>query len=80
MGTAPRPKQHPAGGGYGQGNTEGNSDRHERQDEKAVTRRGSTLEDKVSAEDHRRPYAGREEESAQDHTYCSRVTRIHSSI
>jgi hypothetical protein len=57
---------------------------------KAVTRRGSTLEDQVPAEDHRRPYAGREhrqtrcgreEESVQDsHAYCSRVTRIHSSI
>ena len=89
MGMAP-PKRHPAGAGYGQGNREENSDRAQRQDEKPVTRRGVTLPDTETAADHRRQYSGHEhhhtrrhceEESAQDsHTYCSRVTRIHSSI
>lgn len=83
-------KQHPTRGGYGQGNTNKNPNRDELQDKEAVARRSTTLQDSEPAEDHRREYSGHEhyktrcsceETSAQDpHAYCSRVTRIHSSI
>jgi hypothetical protein len=87
---ASSPKQYPACGGYRHGNTDEDSNRNELQDEEAVTRWSSTFQGSEAAEGHRREYAGHEhgkarcrceKKSAQDsHTYCSRVTRIHSSI
>ena len=58
IGTAPRPKQHPARCGYGHRNADKNSDHDELQDEEPISRRSTALQNSEPAKDNRREYSG----------------------